>query len=526
MPTVKQATAATKAKIAANKSGASKETIRSISSKNYDSSGNAISSSSSSSSGATEKKSGLTSTFKSRSITAPETTEIDTTISTDALDEEVKDNEDAGGDDIAQDGDSTFSPRLIYGEDEGFQAEDQDTIQRRMTRDAQSEINSIRDYGRSLLSEQAELNDKADRSTAARSTLSGLAGSSEADVAQAETSEKGRKANERISTAVESQVQGILSDIRKSSVTEAREQRNEARLDEASRIASRAARRTEASESIKNLSVAGVTVEGLKKTDPKGFEYLAKQFGSEEALRGAFILNTPQDQILDKKVQGSKYIISKQNPITGKISVEVLDIPGLPPDFSQSVDLGDRVMFYDPSDPTKQFFVGKGLTPTEAAKNQPSEDAATQKAEALALAQELRLDTAVGKKAAVGSSWQKLIPGAKEAGLQGNRVAFEARVETLKSNLTLENLALLKGAMSDKDLAFLNAIGSSLDVNMSEEQFNKELDRVIEKLGGGGTSSSATGGSKTLIKDGQSYDASDMTQEEYDQAIADGYTPG
>ena len=105
----------------------------------------------------------------------------------------------------------------------------------------------------------------------------------------------------------------------------------------------------------------------------------------------------------------------------------------------------------------------------------------------MTLAKELRSDDAVGKGSAIGASAAKLVPGGRTLGLQGNRSAFEARVDTLKSNLTLENLALLKGAMSDKDLMFLNSIGSSLSVDMSEKQFNAELDRVIAKLGDSNT---------------------------------------
>lgn len=107
--------------------------------------------------------------------------------------------------------------------------------------------------------------------------------------------------------------------------------------------------------------------------------------------------------------------------------------------------------------------------------------AAEQKLEALTLARELRGDAA-GKGSAVGASFAKFVPFGQSLGLQGNRSAFEAKVDTLKSNLTLENLKLLKGAMSDKDLAFLNSIGSSLSTNMTESQFNKELDKVISKL--------------------------------------------
>lgn len=107
--------------------------------------------------------------------------------------------------------------------------------------------------------------------------------------------------------------------------------------------------------------------------------------------------------------------------------------------------------------------------------------ATEQKLEALTLAKELRGDIA-GKGSAVGASLAKFVPFGQSLGLQGNRSAFEAKVETLKSNLTLENLKLLKGAMSDKDLAFLQAIGSSLNTNMTESQFNAELDKIIGKL--------------------------------------------
>ena len=102
----------------------------------------------------------------------------------------------------------------------------------------------------------------------------------------------------------------------------------------------------------------------------------------------------------------------------------------------------------------------------------------------LKLAQDLYSPTATGKSAAVGASFQKLLPGASALGLQPDRVAFESRVDTLKANLTLDNLKLLKGPMSDKDLKFLQDIGSSLNTDMSEVEFDKQLENVIAKLSG------------------------------------------
>jgi len=132
--------------------------------------------------------------------------------------------------------------------------------------------------------------------------------------------------------------------------------------------------------------------------------------------------------------------------------------------------------------------------------------------EALTLAKQLRADDAPGKKSAVGASLAKLVPFGQALGFQGNRTAFDSKVQSLKSMLTLDNLKLLKGAMSDKDLIFLNSIGTSLDTNMSETQFNTELDRVINKLSDAG----ATANDLPQKVQSQGYD--------YNKMRADGYS--
>src|SRR3990167_7953425 len=111
-----------------------------------------------------------------------------------------------------------------------------------------------------------------------------------------------------------------------------------------------------------------------------------------------------------------------------------------------------------------------------------ADDAVKRKTEVSALAKELLDKDAVGKDSAVGASIAKFIPFGQSLGLQGNRSAFENKVNTLKSNLTLDNLKLLKGSMSDKDLLFLNSIGSSLSTDMSQKEFDKELQKIINKL--------------------------------------------
>jgi hypothetical protein len=153
------------------------------------------------------------------------------------------------------------------------------------------------------------------------------------------------------------------------------------------------------------------------------------------------------------------------------------------------------------SDPLYQAQLAKARADAAKAAGElgGSADAMAQKNETLALAKALRSDTATGKKEAVGASPAKffntLTLGALgSAGLQPDRTAYEQKVDTLKASLTLENLSLLKGPMSDKDLLFLTAIGSSLNTNMSEKEFNSELERVIGKLETAGASSAPSEG--------------------------------
>jgi hypothetical protein len=151
---------------------------------------------------------------------------------------------------------------------------------------------------------------------------------------------------------------------------------------------------------------------------------------------------------------------------------------------------------------------------------QPVAGLPARKNETLALVEQLRSDSATGKGSAIGPSLAKLVPFGQALGLQGNRTAFEAKVNTLKANLTLDNLKLLKGAMSDKDLLFLNSIGSSLDTNMTEKAFNDELDRIKGKLQGAtpSASSPAQSGSGSLAEQvsAKGYD--------YAQMKADGHS--
>lgn len=81
--------------------------------------------------------------------------------------------------------------------------------------------------------------------------------------------------------------------------------------------------------------------------------------------------------------------------------------------------------------------------------------------------------------------------------LTGKKTDFEAKFARLQALLTVDNLSLLKGPMSDKDIQFLKETGTALKLNMSEKTFTEELkslqNKFAEKLGNTGTTEKPVG---------------------------------
>lgn len=62
---------------------------------------------------------------------------------------------------------------------------------------------------------------------------------------------------------------------------------------------------------------------------------------------------------------------------------------------------------------------------------------------------------------------------------------FKRQVEKLKSMTTLENLKYLKGAMSDKDVKFIQEASTALDLGGKMEALNRELNKMYKSVTGG-----------------------------------------
>lgn len=67
-------------------------------------------------------------------------------------------------------------------------------------------------------------------------------------------------------------------------------------------------------------------------------------------------------------------------------------------------------------------------------------------------------------------------------GLNPYYKAFQAKVDNLVAMLSLDNLPLLKGPMSDKDIEFIKQMSSGLDIKMDEKSAGERLDKIFKKV--------------------------------------------
>jgi hypothetical protein len=446
-------------------------------------------------------------------------------------------------------------------------------IQKQMMRDAQKQINELNKYEASLLAEQKIINQQNDRSTASVNTLSGLAGSSEANVQQQKTTAQGQQANKQIMDQVNTQVQSVLANVRKDAQEAYRYERTEARLDEATKQKNREELYTRAQDNAKLLAQSGATADGYKATDPEGYQHLVKTLGSEELVKATFTLNRPIESVVERKIEGGKLIQIYENPLTGKSTIETLDL-GLPAGYSKTIDAGNRILAIPDNwdgNPANLVTINKGLTPSQQAGGPGANDlnisdAAKNIIEQINLgasiddlvkgtsnaAQKLRNEVLAGLNAQGGlseKSFSVLQDGKDVVDAMLNSQAYKAlggyssilggqystaygdamaQASQLQAILARDNLGLLKGAMSDKDLAFIQAMSSGFEGQGTQsEEFIKErfesIQKSLAKKLENSPSTTADSGVLTSPDGSQQVNISDLTPAQVQEAKTAGW---
>ena len=269
-----------------------------------------------------------------------------------------------------------YTPRYTPEAPAPVQAETEQQIFEKKQKTAQSEIDNLNRYYDSLLSEQRVVNEGRERGTSAISTLTGLAGSTEANVQAEKTAKVSERENATIQNERAVRISGVLSAIRNSSVEEARQSRLEARQSTQDITAFRTKQATEGLTHLQNLAQGGTTFEGFKATDPQSYEALRRQLGniSDAEMKGLFVKNIPQDQVLHSYVENGSLYIAYKNPITGATRIVSTQM-GVPAGMTEAKDMGDQWMFYEKGNPQNNYFVSKGISPEDKLKNQLTQEA-------------------------------------------------------------------------------------------------------------------------------------------------------
>lgn len=237
------------------------------------------------------------------------------------------------------------------------------------TKRAQREINSINKYAAEQIASMKPRQEERIAENAAVNTLTGLAGSTEANITTGRVKAINEQENKLIRAEAAAKVQNILGKISEKALQRAQFERESFTLNAEQKEKQRVANLTEAANNVATLAQSGVSWEKYKEQDPESFSYLAETMGGEELLKASFTLNRPVDSILDKRVEGGKYVIAYQNPIDGSVRVESVDL-GLPPQYTKTVDAGNRIVAIPDNwsgDPSELITINKGLTPSQAA---------------------------------------------------------------------------------------------------------------------------------------------------------------
>lgn len=249
------------------------------------------------------------------------------------------------------------------------QPKTQKQLQDELIKASQGEINSINRYASQQIEALKPRQDERLRETSSVNTLTGLAGSTEANRTTEGTSAVNKKENDLVRAEAQAKISAILSGAKTKAVEMAQTERTNFRLDTEAASKERTARLEEAVTNAATLAASGVTYEGLKTTDTEAYQALADGVGGEQLLKAQFTLNRPQEDILDKKIEGGKYVIAYRNPLTGATRIESVDL-GLPDNYTKTVDAGNRILAIPDNwdgDTSSLISINKGLTPGQAA---------------------------------------------------------------------------------------------------------------------------------------------------------------
>jgi hypothetical protein len=255
---------------------------------------------------------------------------------------------------------ATGAPRLYvgedgrkhdqYGNDYGQVAETSDQIAERLRQGSQGAIDGInKTFDDQVAAAQKTGQERLNMDNAV-SVLSGLTGSTEATRTRGAVLGANDKETQAINNERLLQLQSLYSKISQQAEQEAQLQKEDAEKSAADVVARRTQVQADAVNSIKLMAQGGLVDFDSFKSSPQNANVYQHALdavgGSEQALRGLFAVNRPQDQLVGTPTRvGDHFIQAYQNPLTGKISYDTIQVPGgLPIEYKNFQKIGDNIV--------------------------------------------------------------------------------------------------------------------------------------------------------------------------------------
>jgi hypothetical protein len=184
----------------------------------------------------------------------------------------------------------------------------------------------------------------------AQAVLSGLMGSTTAANARKADLDATGADVAKVNAGRALDLANTYSKIRQDAQTEADAQKTDATNSATAIMARQDKVKSDAIADVKQLASGGLVDFDQFKNNPANADVynhaLDAYGGSEDALRAAFLVNRPQDQVVGTPTRvGNNFIQAYKNPITGKVSMENIALPAdLPPNYTNFQKLGDNLV--------------------------------------------------------------------------------------------------------------------------------------------------------------------------------------
>jgi hypothetical protein len=230
------------------------------------------------------------------------------------------------------------------------QPESADQIAERLRQGSQGAIDSINKTYDDEVDQKNVAGQERLAQDNAISVLSGLTGSTEAGRTRGAAVAANDKEVQAVNNERLMKLQSLYSDISQKAEAEALQQKEDATKSAQDILARRTQAQTDAVSNLKLMAQGGLVDFDSFKNSPqnsKVYQYaLDAVGGSEQALRGLFAVNRPQDQLVGAPTRvGDHFIQAYQNPLTGKVSYDTIEVPGgLPTEYNNFQKIGDNLV--------------------------------------------------------------------------------------------------------------------------------------------------------------------------------------